>query len=425
MGQGRYDAIVVGGGHNGLVAAAYLAKQGHRTLVCEAREVVEGRRRHRAAVRAGLQGDLAVVRGQPDAAGGRPRPRPAPPRLQGLPQGPYFAPPAAPRSSSQRRQAPQGRSPGSRPATPTPRSWDAWMAGLADVLGPLLSAVPPKVGSATRSTWPSRPAWSGGCAASTPARRPTSPAVHPEHRRPAGGVLRVARAPGRPRRRRRHRRLGRAAGPGTAYVMAHHHIGVGDGKLGSWGFAEGGMGGVSNAMAAAARSFGAEIRTSAPVRRITTKGRPGHRGRPRGRGGVTADLVVAPPTPGSPSWSRSTGPSRPTFVTDIERWKTRSGTVKVNLATTGCPGSPAGRVRPRDPRRHHRARRVAGRHGGRLPGRGRRPAVGAPFADVIPLGVRQDLAPEGHTSSRCSPSGCPTPGPASRWTRSWRPTPTG
>ena len=33
----RYDAIVVGGGHNGLVAAAYLAKQGHRTLVCEAR----------------------------------------------------------------------------------------------------------------------------------------------------------------------------------------------------------------------------------------------------------------------------------------------------------------------------------------------------------------------------------------------------
>src|SRR4030095_14526945 len=42
MGQGRDDAIVVGGGHNGLVAAAYLAKQGHRTLVCEAREVVGG-----------------------------------------------------------------------------------------------------------------------------------------------------------------------------------------------------------------------------------------------------------------------------------------------------------------------------------------------------------------------------------------------
>src|SRR5919108_6445008 len=40
--MGDYDAIVVGGGHNGLVAAAYLARAGHRTLVCEAREVVGG-----------------------------------------------------------------------------------------------------------------------------------------------------------------------------------------------------------------------------------------------------------------------------------------------------------------------------------------------------------------------------------------------
>ena len=38
----HYDAIVVGGGHNGLVAAAYLSRAGQRTLVCEAREVVGG-----------------------------------------------------------------------------------------------------------------------------------------------------------------------------------------------------------------------------------------------------------------------------------------------------------------------------------------------------------------------------------------------
>jgi phytoene dehydrogenase-like protein len=37
-----YDAIVVGGGHNGLVAAAYLARAGLRTVVCEEREVVGG-----------------------------------------------------------------------------------------------------------------------------------------------------------------------------------------------------------------------------------------------------------------------------------------------------------------------------------------------------------------------------------------------
>ena len=47
--------------------------------------------------------------------------------------------------------------------------------------------------------------------------------------------------------------------PGTAFVMAHHKVGdVGDGELGSWGFPRGGMGGLSAAIAAAARSFGAD-----------------------------------------------------------------------------------------------------------------------------------------------------------------------
>ena len=61
--------------------------------------------------------------------------------------------------------------------------------------------------------------------------------------------------------------------PGTAYVMAHHSIGdVGDGQLGSWGFPEGGMGGVSEAIAARPRSFGAEIRTNARVDRLLVRG---------------------------------------------------------------------------------------------------------------------------------------------------------
>src|SRR5260370_32015158 len=57
--------------------------------------------------------------------------------------------------------------------------------------------------------------------------------------------------------------------PGTAYVMAHHSIGgVGGGQLGNWGCQEGGMGGVSAAIEAAARGYGAEIRTNARVARL-------------------------------------------------------------------------------------------------------------------------------------------------------------
>src|SRR4029077_21038607 len=69
--------------------------------------------------------------------------------------------------------------------------------------------------------------------------------------------------------------IGTCAGPrsaGTAFVMAHHKIGdVGDGQLASWGFPAGGMGAVSDALRSAAESFGATVRTDAPVHHITVR----------------------------------------------------------------------------------------------------------------------------------------------------------
>ena len=56
--------------------------------------------------------------------------------------------------------------------------------------------------------------------------------------------------------------------PGTAYVLFHHVMGECDGVRGVWGYVRGGMGGISNAIAAAAREKGAEIRTNAEVARI-------------------------------------------------------------------------------------------------------------------------------------------------------------
>jgi phytoene dehydrogenase-like protein len=62
--------------------------------------------------------------------------------------------------------------------------------------------------------------------------------------------------------------------PGTAYVLLHHYLGEIDGEFRAWGLPVGGTGGVSGAIAAAAREAGAELRTDAPVQRIsTTNGR--------------------------------------------------------------------------------------------------------------------------------------------------------
>ena len=60
--------------------------------------------------------------------------------------------------------------------------------------------------------------------------------------------------------------------PGTAYVLLHHYMGEIDGAFRAWGIPKGGTGGVSNAIASAARSLGVEIRTEAPVARIATSG---------------------------------------------------------------------------------------------------------------------------------------------------------
>ena len=59
--------------------------------------------------------------------------------------------------------------------------------------------------------------------------------------------------------------------PGTAYVLLHHYMGEIDGAFRSWGFAKGGTGAISNAIAAAAREAGVEIRTSAAVSRIASR----------------------------------------------------------------------------------------------------------------------------------------------------------
>ena len=59
--------------------------------------------------------------------------------------------------------------------------------------------------------------------------------------------------------------------PGSAYVLLHHYLGEVDGEYRAWGLPRGGTGAISAAIAAAAREAGAELRTDAPVARIATR----------------------------------------------------------------------------------------------------------------------------------------------------------
>jgi len=59
--------------------------------------------------------------------------------------------------------------------------------------------------------------------------------------------------------------------PGSAYVMLHHHMGEVDGTIGAWGYARGGMGAISRSLAGALRAAGGAIRTDAPVARILVR----------------------------------------------------------------------------------------------------------------------------------------------------------
>ena len=60
--------------------------------------------------------------------------------------------------------------------------------------------------------------------------------------------------------------------PGTAYVLLHHYLGEIDGAFRAWGIPKGGTGGVADAIASAAVSLGVEIRTEAPVAKVLTTG---------------------------------------------------------------------------------------------------------------------------------------------------------
>ena len=333
---------MVGGGHNGLVAAAYLARNGLDTVVCERRDVPGG-----AAVSEHPFGPGYTVTSLSYVVSLLPPDLVRDLRLEQhgyhvYPQGPYFAP----RVDGRYLRLPDD--PAARHAEIAKYSaadadaydgYEAHLRRIGRLLGPLLHQIPPHLGSRRPvDLWAQARLLAQlrgigergsvdvtrlltGSIADLLDRYFESDAVR--------GVLSVSGV------------IGTWAGPrsaGTAYVMLHHHVGEADGQAGAWGFPRGGMGGVAAAIASAARSFGAEIRTGAQVAHIRTA---------EGRAcGVTlasgeeigADIVITTAHP-QISFLRllDTADLPPEFVADIRGWQTRSGTVKINLALDRLP----------------------------------------------------------------------------------------
>lgn len=126
--------------------------------------------------------------------------------------------------------------------------------------------------------------------------------------------------------------------PGTAYVLLHHYMGEIDGAFRSWGLSRGGTGAISNAIADAAREFGAEIRTETAISKIILKN-----GQAKGvvlENGdeIYADVISSSVDPRL-TFMKMVGEEHlpEDFVADIKRYKFRGSSGKVNLALDGLP----------------------------------------------------------------------------------------
>ena len=265
------DIAIVGGGHNGLATAAYLARAGLRTVVLERRpllggtcvteELWPGFHVSRAAYVAGLLRPQ-LVRELDRGARGLELLRRDPSSYTPMPDGPGLLL-GSDSEANHRAIAHFSR----RDADRYP-DYEAFLDRIARALEPALDAPPPDPAHLRAADLPllarlGAGAWRlrGDMARAlrlllAPARSSLEEWFESE---PLRGTLATDAVIGA---------WASPSTPGTGYVLFHHVMGETGGERGVWAYVKGGMGALSDALAAAARDAGATLRTDAPVRKI-------------------------------------------------------------------------------------------------------------------------------------------------------------
>jgi len=341
----RVDVAVVGAGHNALAAAAYLARAGLRTRVFERRPVVGGAcvteelwpgyRVSRAAYLAGLLRPALVRELALRRHGLRLLPR-NPASFTPLPDGRSLLL-GSDRALCLREVARFSDRDAARLF-----DYEAFLGRVARVVEPLLDAEPPHpgrlrprdLGPLLRAGWRALRLRQELPRALEVLLGPARPILESWlESEPLRGTLATDAL------------IGAWAGPGspgTGYVLLHHVMGETGGERGVWAYIEGGMGRLSEALAAAAREAGAAIETEAPVARIRVEG-----GRARGLlladgREVAARAVLSGADPRLTLLGLVGRQALPEGVArEVENLDFRSPSLKINLALDRLPAFPS------------------------------------------------------------------------------------
>ncbi len=345
----RYDYIVIGAGHNGLVAAAYLARSGKRVLVLERRHVLGGCA-STEELWPGFRASPAayvislflpkIIRELELRSHGLEILRRDPSSFTPLEDGRFLL--LGHDAAANRQQIARFSA---RDAENYPR-YEAFLERIASAVGPLLESPAPRLPFAWGDVlrwWPyARALHRLGKdlrgfieLLAAPATRILDRFFESEPLRATLATDAIIGAMAAP------------STPGTGYVLLHHVMGEAGGKRGIWGYVRGGMGGLASALEKACLARGVEIRRESPVARI----RLWHG---RAAGVVLADgteidaAAVASSLDAHATFLKLVGPEHlpAEFAETVHHIDYRSASAKVNLALDGLPNFNTGDIDP-------------------------------------------------------------------------------